>query len=669
MPLAQNKLIREVWLITAVLVTAPYIQGLFFQQEWLFVQFFAGLCLILALFKIKKSATVLFDYVDLAAGALLAAYIISAITAVNAQTGIDEVLRLLTLFATYRLVRYGGWDKYQFNFLLSALFWSGVGVGVLGLGAALGLVHLSGAYLNGRVYSTFQYPNTLAAYLGYLMFLGVYLWQQSSGYKKRWYAPSLIVLAACLLATGSRGGIAAFLLCWPILLLLLPSGSRFEFLARMLIVTLAGFVTAGIMLHYLVQNNNIAAGIALTLGPVLGIICADFLEVYHRKHWKLAGQALLVTVIVTGLLYGLHVPGQSALTHLRLDLYPHSFQERLSYYIDGFKMLLKRPVQGFGGGGWALYKRWQSYPYQTSDPHSEIIKVAVESGLVGLICYLGWWIFFLRRVWFKTRQGDIQAAVLTAGILVFAIHSLVDFDLSYGSVALMVWISMAVVLAYSPGNESGFTLILPVRFLLVGFAAMILMIGSFLELRAISEFNRSLTDLQQSNEVSAITHLNLARTLDPFDSTYPAQQAAIYSAKGQAYNLPLAEKNIKEALRLNSTDAQIKDEASRIYLAAGRIQQAVVQAEDAWSFRTFNQAAYIGLADFYRQAAGKALAMGNKSLAKQCLLHGSQLTERWQARMASMPKRAIQLWSVPTGQTSGQLQQRCREMAVMLHDL
>ena len=112
---------------------------------------------------------------------------------------------------------------------------SAVGVALAGLATATGLVQIRDGFLDGRIYSTFQYPNALASYLAAATLTGLYLWRRagtpgSNGKvvnslikgMPNWltwtklspylYAAGNFLLFAVLLGTKSNGGLMVFFL-------------------------------------------------------------------------------------------------------------------------------------------------------------------------------------------------------------------------------------------------------------------------------------------------------------------------------------------------------------------------------------------------------------------------------------------------------------------------
>lgn len=127
-----------------------------------------------------------------------------------------------------------------------------------------------------------------------------------------------------------------------------------------------------------------------------------------------------------------------------------SWLERIAYYRDGLRMAwdsngLPR------AGGWMAFPTVQNVPYWTSDPHSSLIHILLNQGILGILSMGIWGGFTLHHVWKYSRGKILQYGSATefsktflenrVGMaLVFLIlHSLVDADFSFGALGFLFW--------------------------------------------------------------------------------------------------------------------------------------------------------------------------------------------------------------------------------------
>ncbi len=642
------------------------------ERDWLGVCGLIGLLVVFAAYRRRPGIALFCHASDWAGLGMVLAYLIATCTAVNARAATVESVKLLAMLAVYWLIVYGGFGKRERTVLLQAMFWGGLGVALLGIAAALGLVQIAGSYLDGRIYSTFQYPNTLATYLGVLIILGVYLWQECHSNLQYAYPVALYLMVVCLFGTGSRGGIGTFMLGLPFLCWALPALQRGQF--AMKIVSCIGMGSAAWACIEVVGLNSFTAVLVVMLGALCSVLLAGVIRHCTRRScgrlasvvlpWALAMALLAFGIAAFG--YVVHNGGSSSLLRLGFAGWQaHSFQERLAYYQDGLKMLMDRPVTGFGGGGWAMYLRYRSYPYIVNDPHSQVIKVAVESGWLGLLCLLAWWALLVKTAWLQVKRGNSEAAVLLGCACLLGVHSLIDFDLSYGSMQLLLWILGALIVAGEFGAESIGDGIWH-RYISFGmmFCMGVLVCGmSFALLTAANLADEGELYAAQGNNVLADKYYRAAVRWDPLNSSFPAALARIYLQHKPQPDYAQAEKFAKAALQRNSADPGLKQLVSGICLKCGQLDQAVSLAEDNLSFANLQPVAYVQLAEFYRLAAASAQQQGKAEQARGFLRQGAGLARRLHFRLSLVPDRAAQLWLGGVPEVPVQLQRECAAMA------
>ncbi|HWJ02212.1 MAG TPA: O-antigen ligase family protein [Verrucomicrobiae bacterium] len=626
-----------------LLAYVPYAKGLFFQQEWYYVHIFSACLVILALVLRSKHLGFFHRKLDLLVIGFVLTYLVSAPTAVNAKAAMTEAMKQVNFLAVYWLVLYGGWKDRDISFLPVALFWSGAGVAALGLTSALGIYELQGGYVESRIYSTLQYPNTLAAYLGCLVFFGIHLWSESRSWLRRFYLPALYLMTVCLIGTGSRGGIGVFVILIPAFLWLVPQKFRKDYGFRLFTSFGLGVVFAPVILRLMEKQNMTQAGIALVVGLVLSF-CLESLPLrlvtVSRKH------LIIVTLIAIALLgtgYIITAGGENPLSRLRtISLKASEFRTRLSYYQDGLEMTLERPLTGYGGGGWSLYSRYQEYPYFVSDPDNQLIKVAVETGALGVAFYIALWIGLAITVWRVRRTGRVKEVAIFSGLSVIGLHSLIDFDLSYGAMGLLFWVGAALL--QFKQRPTGLQFKMKQRVLTAlcaGGIALWLGVMSVSLLQAIEQEGWGKFYLERSRNAEGFARLEQAEKMDPFDARFSLTRAEVYYA---AQDLTAARSEVDHALKLDSTNAAARGLASKIYLASGQLTEAQALAEDQLAFHPVEGNAYLETAQFYAGLADKALQQGEKAKAKQYLLQGAKLAERLQKKLDEIPEWEAPLW-------------------------
>ncbi|MND76182.1 O-Antigen ligase [compost metagenome] len=116
---------------------------------------------------------------------------------------------------------------------------------------------------------------------------------------------------------------------------------------------------------------------------------------------------------------------------------------RLEMYADAARLFRITPWLGQGGDTWrSSYLHIQRSPYVGSEVHSGYIDLALDLGIIGLSIVVCWLSVIIIMMF---RRRSVGLAPLT----VLLIHSLVDFDMSYGLFWLLVLWLAGLGLSYS----------------------------------------------------------------------------------------------------------------------------------------------------------------------------------------------------------------------------
>jgi tetratricopeptide (TPR) repeat protein len=230
--------------LVILLLYPPYFRGMFFDREFLPTHIYTGvLFLSWILYKsfILKENKLFRSPIDYAALALAGAYFISIFAAVNIRFAVGELLKYINYFMAFYLVSDIARTREDAGLILWAMVLSAFGVAFTGIGAAAGTLTYNGAFVGGRINSTIQYPNTLAAYLTAAFMISASL-RATAG--RRWQRgiASLInyTLFLCFLFTLSR---AAWLM-FPVFFLILIIGMPGEYRMKALGYSLETFTAA-----------------------------------------------------------------------------------------------------------------------------------------------------------------------------------------------------------------------------------------------------------------------------------------------------------------------------------------------------------------------------------------------------------------------------------------
>jgi tetratricopeptide (TPR) repeat protein len=292
-----------------LLLYPPYFRGMFFDKEFLPTHMYTGiLFLAWVIYKgfILKEQGFFNSPMDYAALALVGAYFLSLFVAVNIRSAVGELLKYINYFMAFYLVSDLARTRKDIKIILWAMVLSAFGVAFIGIGAAAGTFTYNGAFVGGRINSTIQYPNTLAAYLTAAFMISTSLWATAG---RRWQRGVLsfinYTLFLCFLFTLSR---AAWLM-FPAFFLILIIGMPAEYRMKALGYSVETFVATvlaspGFGTAISAANKNsawmwYAAGAALTI--VLFFIVEKISEHFAlRIRPKVIITALIIFIILAG---------------------------------------------------------------------------------------------------------------------------------------------------------------------------------------------------------------------------------------------------------------------------------------------------------------------------------------------------------------------------------
>lgn len=234
---------------------------------------------------------------------------------------------------------------------------------------------------HGRAASTMGYPNALAALCLFAIPVGIaQLGTRTSKRSRGAWLCLVCLLSATLLATGSRGAL------------------------------------------------------------LVGIVAATGLL---ASRWKTLGRSRRTCLIVTGVVLATTIvfasmrrlqPGAAAVTSLLAAL-KASIADRTTMATDAISSLAAAPFFGRGLGTYPLvYKTFRTRLIYSTDPHSLLLLLLVECGLVGtalcalmLTAGLRAWLSLLRHMYAESPDKPTVSAALI-GLCLLTLHSLIDWD-------------------------------------------------------------------------------------------------------------------------------------------------------------------------------------------------------------------------------------------------
>lgn len=605
--------------LTLLLFYPPFLRGLFFAPELLITHMFTAVLFALCWYDkiLRKDVSFLKGYLDYSMLAFVMVYVLSLFGAVNMRGAIGELLKVINYFMVYWITAQMVKSEKDVKILYRAIYFSAMGVAIVGIGAAVGLVDYPGAIWKNRLSSTLQYPNTTAIFLALATFLGFALLSVSrSRVGKIAYMTGNMLLISVIVASQSRGSWFIYSLVLLLFLLGLPKVYRFSTFYNLVISLGAGLQVARVIQQSILKQADgsilsyiligAAAVSAAQWGYDLVLSWLDERDALPITR-KLLGVGVVLYAVMVLLVYvgysvsavpsvaAKFVPTSALKRAETINNQDTSFTSRLDFTKTALKMAMDYPVNGLGGEGWdSLYHRYQPYLIYSSETHNYPAKVLVETGFIGLIILIAVWLFWAKNfynLWSEGLEKDSWFLIWAGGIaaLTLGLHSVFDFDLSMGAIGIVFWTLLGITQGYaksllpiqrdvSPGSGQ---LLLSLIVGTAGAAVLLLPAASlyFAGVKA-AEGAQAMT---QRNWVLAENKLLQAVELDPYTASYAADLTQVYTIKGMASNdssqLALAKKYSDQAVQMEPYNYQVRLRLLVVSLFSGRIDEAVKGAE------------------------------------------------------------------------------------------
>lgn len=669
-------------------------RGLYFSYEtYGFLAALAALSVLYFFGKMVKNEPVHLNKLFVLLGVfMLTAVSLSFIKAVNPR----ENLGLLLLYAELLIIFFVLYDyfhdkKQQFiQTVMLLVMLTGFVCAVVGLMALTGRFSIwdVSSYGGNRLGSTFQYANTASIYFAVCCMFSITIVDVSKNILLKAMAVGMgcIYLYAFLL-TGSRGGYIVGTASILLLLAILPSGRRLNGLVCFLCMTVPVLITIkGFNVSTEVYDN---AGTAKWLVLSFLIAALSFMlfcllrkAIMGNRQFTMTKGVGFILVIALMASFILAFVFRSSIVSLlppvltrriaSFTLASGSVLSRLEFNKDALKLLADHWLFGLGGGGWkALYQSIQDYFYTAVFVHNNYLQVFVESGILGILSYMA--IVLLTAInafntFLKARSEVLKTytAGLLCGFLALLFHSSIDFDLSYGSLALLFWVMFAASAVRLPdeagvskgvstdseagvSNNEGINSRVKGRFLfhskwdtviccgtgkivLIAISAVLFSIHALYFAGAV---NRQIAfdSMQKKNYSKALVYYEEAYRLDPSNSSYAFELAKLYHfyagnskiEENRQIWLEKARATAEKSVYENKGYPAHIGTLVMIYLDSGMPLQALEYAQNLVSYQKYYVANYELLARSYLAAADYYEKKGDIAKVKELLIRCTEI--------------------------------------------
>ena len=441
------------WIVLAAASLGIWQSGMFFtdkQKPILFVT----LLMCTVLFWLIAPPLSLRDPITWGMAAIGAGYLLAfpfAARPSGAQHGLAMLFAALMLFLVGRISAHGRRALHTISMGLAAYTALVVAFGVLMLGKAVPYVD---AVISGRMGGFFQYANTFAVFSTMGMLAGLAMALQNDSRWSIWHLLITVNISGVLLS-GSR----ALLILLPILVLVYALFVGRPFLAQ--IPALLWDALVAVLLQTLLTralNNPQLPGFwVIPVAAVAWGAAYGGCELIHRIQPKvrLPRMAAYAVAALGVLAVGfVALRGSTGIVHrlASLRLSDPAIIGRIYTLVDGLRIVAAHPL-GIGADGWrGTYFAFASYNYIMNAAHSYLVDTAVSGGFLAAAGLVFVWLVIAARAWRRARRSTGESEVgtrilgigLALAVAVAALHSLVDWDMAFGTFLFIFWYLLGV---------------------------------------------------------------------------------------------------------------------------------------------------------------------------------------------------------------------------------
>lgn len=593
-----------------------FFRGMFFEgEQFLYLGLF-GLLGAVFFFTVPVKMTVNRG-LDWFVIGMVVVYGITSFHALYLRNALVELMKYVACLLAYWIAK--ACFSNRKTWLLSAVYAAGVLMSLVGLGAASGLYFVEGAYDSTKnlVMSLFQYHNTSALVMSVVFLFGMSLYtkMEKLSWKLLLSVGNMIALLTVVFSE-SRGTWLLFPIMLCFYYFFLPKEGRWDSLPLCGTLVAAVVVMRGVGNALAQQNTAVCLllmFLSLLISAFLCLVSETFLvkKIVWNKKQKMGILAGLVIVLVLFVMFGKYLLPQSIwhrITTFRLE--SKTVTERLTFYKDSFAVFKDYPWLGIGGGGWSyVYGAYQSYRYLSNSPHSFLLHLMVETGVLGILVF-AYLVFTLIRLMRKLRKAETEVrqgfAPVFAAIVIIFLHSMIDIDFSFFTVTVFFWMLLGIVATLdqpkTTDSKKWKTFVCAVLSLLVA-------AGGTVGKVAWDSYYKT-ADYMQTDPMQAYHFASEAVLLDSFNSMYSITKGNIAfhlaSVQEDETQLRLYAKisgdTLENAYRHNPNDHLLVHQLATFYINTGELKKGCAMIDHLLELQPLEKDTYWKIAIIYETA-------------------------------------------------------------------
>jgi O-antigen ligase len=255
---------------------------------------------------------------------------------------------------------------------------------------------------------------------------------------------------------------------------------------------------------------------------------------------------------------------------------------RWTWWSEAWSGFTAHPAGGTGAGTFQLtdLRLRQSSDITTTEPHNVPLQFLSETGIVGLLLYLGAAAAALRAGF---RRRDRASRALALAVAAFFAHTVLNFDWDYVGVCGPMLLLGGVLVAREPAQAGA-----PVRRPLLALGAAVFALGCVYSLAAPWLAQRAL----------AANEFQRARSYDPLSTDALVDLAYVAPTNAQALQY------FSKAVSLEPTNGAVWFELATYYADEKQWENAYQALSKAYAYDPFGPAGQCGLAAKVRREVG-----------------------------------------------------------------
>lgn len=620
------------WGLSIIVMLAPFFRGAFFPGAILVIQtcIFAIASLWLVTAALKKETIPLRDPIHWILLLMVVAYLIPLLTHqwFNLEETIAMVLWQLSILCIVGLTREVTESPQAKKQMIGLIITLAVMLSIMGWLSLAGFIQYTDAVLAGRLASTFQYPNTLAALVMSVYFLTLGQYQiATSGVEKRMLMSASWILLITLILTYSR---IAWLL-FPIIALgywgITPKENKPQVL---LVYSIQATVSLLLLtpLHSAIpiqQNTSLALLLWISAGAMINGSLQFIIDKKPIKPNCCSKKFIVIgasVIMVLGIVALFLLPEAISQRIMDINIDQRSAYERIAFSQDAFAIFIDQPFTGSGGGAWeARYEAFQTQPYTSRLTHNHILQTMVEAGISGMLALVSLVVILLLRGSQAIKKKDVMTLSLITAILSLLLHSSFDFNFSFFSITIIFWMMIGFI-SWEPQTwqKPAFKKAIKARTVFVLLLPILVLSG--LRLSAHHQYEKGMEQVQHHQNIEiAYEHLEKSIAQNPFHPGYRSNMAQVTFYRSQISNSQQDDREtiaiIEKGLAYAPNHARLTHQAIEYYRTTNNKEKFEKRLDQYIAHRRIKPQAYAFAAFALNQYADIQHENGQESEAKE----------------------------------------------------